>query len=114
MLEYITSFYSLAFIATFIGLLIIYIYDKFEKKQYTGANYFRFAILIYISTFLSLYLVNILSGKLGNSTFGLFDKSNITCDSNMQNSTTMQNPLSTLNEYSKMHLEQFKTGTPTF
>lgn len=104
MLEYITSFYFIALLATIIGLTTIYIYDKFEKKQYTGANYFRFAILIYISTFIALYLISTIAGKLGNGGTGLL--------SGGGNSDAAA--VSTMNDYSKMHLEQFKTGIPTF
>jgi uncharacterized transporter YbjL len=113
MLEYITNIYILPLIATIIGLIIVFIYDKFEKKQYTGANYFRFAILIYIATFSSLYLVHLASSKLsaGTSITGMFGGGLANGEST---GTSSQNPLSTMNEYSKMHLEQFKTGTPTF
>ena len=41
--------YVLSSIATIIGLFIVYLYDKFEKKQYTNAEYFRIGILIFIS-----------------------------------------------------------------
>lgn len=107
MLEYLTSFYTIALIATILGLLIIYIYDRFEKKQYSGANYFRFAILIYIATFGALYVTSILSVKLAGGDDGI---------KIMDGGSTNSQVISTAGDYaaSKMHLEQFKTGIPTF
>jgi hypothetical protein len=112
MIEYLTSFYSIALLATIIGLLIIYIYDKFEKKQYTIANYFRFAILIYISTFASLYLVNMISGTSLNILSGGGGSAASTSNNMEQPSLSS---VSNFNDYhSKLHSEQFKTGIPTF
>jgi len=54
--EYITNIYILPLISTIIGLFLFYLYDKFEKKQYTSAHYLRISILIYISTYLTLYI----------------------------------------------------------
>ena len=56
MLEYINTIYVLPLIATIIGLIIVYIYDKFEKKQYTSALYIRIGLLIYFSAFGSFYI----------------------------------------------------------
>ena len=44
-LEYIANMYVLSMLATIIGLCILYMYDKFEKKQYTNAIYMRIGIL---------------------------------------------------------------------
>ena len=98
MLEYITNIYVLPLIATIIGMLLVYIYDKFEKKQYTTAMYLRIAILIYISTFGTIYLsrLNIFTGLQSGGG-----------DSNHQSAMPQPNEL-------KVHLEQFKTGVPTF
>ena len=110
MIEYLTSFYSISFITTIIGLAIIYLYDRFEKKQYTGANYFRFAIVLYVSCFTSLYLVNLIGSKIstdGSIIPNLFGGGSISND--------IQPSISSMSEYSsKMHMEQFKTGVPTF
>ena len=35
MLEYLNTIYCLPLISTIIGMIIVYLYDKFEKKQYT-------------------------------------------------------------------------------
>ena len=55
-LEYLTNIYILPLITTIIGIVIVYLYDKFEKKQYTSAIYIRIALLIYISSFATFYL----------------------------------------------------------
>ena len=55
-LEYLTNMYVLPLIASIIGLAIVFIYDKFEKKQYTNSVYLRVGILIYISCLATIYL----------------------------------------------------------
>jgi hypothetical protein len=97
--EYLTNMYILALIATIIGLFIVYIYDKFEKKQYTNSVYFRIGILIYISCIATIYI-----SKLDILQFGGSNTNNI---DNPQN--YMQQPNEIRNNF-----EQFKTGIPTF
>lgn len=99
LLEYITNIYILPLISTIIGLCIVYLYDKFEKKQYTTAMYLRISILIYISTYSSLYIskLNYFSST-GSQSGGSFDP---------QLSMPHGNDL-------KSHLEQFKIGVPAF
>jgi hypothetical protein len=99
MIEYITNIYVLPLIATIIGLAIVYMYDKFEKKQYTTAVYFRIAILIYISAFGTIYL----------SKMDIFTR-NIQCGGGELNHQSAMPQPNDLN----IHLEQFKTGVPTF
>jgi hypothetical protein len=101
LLEYITNIYILPLISSIIGLCIVYLYDKFEKKQYTTAMYLRIGILIYISTYSSLYIskLDFFSSTGGSSqSGGSFDP---------QLSMPQGNDL-------KTHLEQFKIGVPTF
>lgn len=99
-LEYLTNMYVLPLIATIIGLAIVFIYDKFEKKQYTNSVYLRVGILIYISCIATIYIskMNFLQSG-GNS--------NITGEINPQSSMPQPNEI-------KTHFEQFKTGVPTF
>ena len=101
MLEYLNTIYCLPLISTIIGIIIVYLYDKFEKKQYTTAIYLRIALLIYISSFATFYL---------SKNLHLF--SNI----NIQSGGSLHDPQSMMpqpNEF-KMNLEQFKTGVPAF
>jgi hypothetical protein len=93
MIEYLNNIYVLPLISTIIGILIVYLYDKFEKKQYTSAIYLRIGLLIYISTFGTIYLSKNLS---------------FTTDSIDPQSLMPQG-----NDLTK-NLEQFKTGVPTF
>lgn len=97
--EILTNTYVLPLIAAIIGLLILFIYDKFEKKQYTYGTYFRIAILIYISTFAVIYLArcDFFLGS-GNQSGGGIDPQSV-----------MPGP----NEI-KTFVESFKTGIPTF
>ena len=102
-LEYITNIYILPLISTIIGLCIVYLYDKFEKKQYTTPMYLRIGILIYISTYSSLYI-----SKLNCfSSTGSSSQSGGGCSFDPQLSMPQGNVL-------KSHLEQFKIGVPTF
>ena len=100
MLEYINTIYCLPLISTIIWLIIVYLYDKFEKKQYTSAIYIRIALLIYISSFATFYLshnIHLFSG------FGIQSGGSIDPQSMMPQANDL-----------KVHLEQFKTGVPTF
>ena len=102
MLEYINSIYVLPLIATIIGILIVYLYDKFEKKQYSSAIYIRLALLIYISTLATFYISK-------HNIFNSF--------SNIQSGGGNVDPQSMMPQANdlKIHLEQqFKTGVPTF
>ena len=100
LLEYITNIYILPLISTIIGVLIIYIYDKFEKKQYTNAIYIRIGLLIYLSTYKALYIskLNILSSIQSGGGGSTLDP---------QLSMPQMNEL-------KSQFEQFKIGIPTF
>ena len=99
-LEYITNIYVLPLISTIIGLCFVYLYDKFEKKQYTSAIYLRIGILIYLSTYCSLYLskLSFVSGDHTGQSGGSSDP---------QLSMPQGNDL---NSYT----QHFKIGVPTF
>jgi hypothetical protein len=101
--EYFNNIYVLSLVATLIGLSLIYIYDKFEKKQYTSAIYIRFALVLYIATCSTFYL----------SRANLFNLNIFQGGGGGDSSTDPQSMMPQPNEL-KSHLEQFKTGTPTF
>jgi len=101
-LEYLTNMYVLPLIATMIGLALVYVYDLFEKKQYTNAIYLRIAVLIYVSCLATIYISRLSFLQVGGSSL-----SSIGMESNSQ--TVMPQP----NEF-KSSFEQFKTGIPTF
>ena len=100
-LEYITNIYILPLISAIIGLALVYLYDKFEKKQYTSSLYLRIGILIYISTYGALYIskLNCLS-YLGTTQHG---------GGNIGDG----NSLPQANELNS-HFDKFKIGLPTF
>jgi hypothetical protein len=100
-LEYLTNIYILPLLTTIIGLVIVYLYDKFEKKQYTSAIYMRIGLLIYVSTFGTIYIsrLAVFSSSSGLHSGGSIDPQSM-----------MQQP----NEITTSHLEHFKTGVPTF
>ena len=100
-LEYLTNMYVLPLIATIIGLALVYIYDIFEKKQYTNAVYLRLALLIYISCLATIYISRLSFLQVGGSSLSSIS------DVNPQ--SVMPQP----NEF-KSSFEQFKTGIPTF
>ena len=101
MLEYINTLYCLPLISTIIGITILYLYDKFEKKQYTSAIYIRIALLIYISSFVTFYLSH--NSHLFTNLISQSGGSPIDPQSIMPQANDLKN-----------HLEQFKTGIPTF
>lgn len=106
MLEYLNTIYVLPLIATVIGILIVYLYDKFEKKQYTSAIYLRIALLIYVSACGTFYVSKLdmfNSLGFGNSQSGGGSHSNIDLQSMMPQPNEM-----------KSTLEQFKTGVSPF
>jgi hypothetical protein len=92
--------YVLPIFATIIGLVIVFIYDKFEKKQYTNSVYLRIGILLYISCLATIYLskMNFLQSGGGSDS---------TIETNSQSFMPKPNEI-------KTHFEQFKTGVPTF
>ena len=102
-LEYITNIYVLPLITTIIGLALVFAYDKFEKKQYTKAHYLRIGVLIYVSTFATIYISRLDFFKNGGSFMSGGGSSSV----------DPQSLLPQPNEL-KSHLEQFKTGVPTF
>ena len=102
LLEYITNIYVLPLISTIIGLIMIYLYDKFEKKQYTSAVYLRIGVLLYISTYGTLYIskLDCLSSHSRHS----------------QSGGSMIDPQLSMPQANdiKSNFEQFKIGVPTF
>ncbi len=96
--EYITNIYILPLIATSIGLILVYLYDKYEKKQYTSAHYLRIGLLIYISSYSALYI----------SKLGCFMSSD-TNQSGGSTQSVMPQPNNIQNQF-----EQFRSGVPTF
>jgi hypothetical protein len=92
--------YVLPLIATVIGLALVYVYDLFEKKQYTNAVYLRIGILIYVSCLATIYISRLSFLQVGGS-------SNTGIEASPQ--SVMPQP----NEF-KSSFEQFKTGIPTF
>ena len=103
LLEYINNMYVLPLISTIIGLSLVYLYDKFEKKQYTNAMYLRIGLLIYISTYGTLYI----------SKLDMFSASDNTLQSGGSNISDPQLMMQQPNEI-KSYLEHFKSGVPTF
>jgi len=99
-LEYLTNMYVLPLIATVIGLALVYVYDLFEKKQYTNAVYLRIGILIYISCLATIYISRLNFLQVGGS-------------SNTGIEALPQSVMPQPNEF-KSSFEQFKTGIPTF
>ena len=98
LLEYLSNMWVLPLIATIIGLTIVYLYDLFEKKQYTNAIYIRIGILIYISCLATIYISRLQFLQVGGAA---------TPDMNTQNLMPQPNEL-------RNTVEHFKTGIPAF
>ena len=102
-LDILTNTYVLPLISSIIGLVILYAYDKFEKKQYSNGIYLRIGILIYISCLATIYLSKS-QFFLGSWIQNGGDASNI------DPQTLLPQP----NEVRTNRFEHFKTGVPTF
>ena len=111
MLEYLTNIYVLPLIATIIGISIVYLYDKFEKKQYTSAIYLRIALLIYISSFGTIYFSRLDFVSNSGIASSIFQSGG--AGSSSSSTVDVQSMMPQANDL-KIHLEQFKTGVPTF
>ncbi len=103
-LEYLTNMYVLPLIATVIGLALVYVYDIFEKKQYTNAVYLRLALLIYISCLGTIYISRLSFLQVGGAS---------STSTGELETTNSQSAMPQPNEF-KSSFEQFKTGIPTF
>jgi hypothetical protein len=97
--------YVLPLIATIIGLALVFIYDKFEKKQYTNGVYLRIGILIYVSCLATIYISKLQFLQAGG---GSLSSSTDNIDVNPQSYMPQPNAIRTNN------FEHFKTGVPTF
>ena len=106
MLEYLNNIYVLPLFSTIIGLLIIFLYDKYEKKQYTSAMYLRFGLVIYISSFATFYIskLDVFTNLLN---IGNIQKGGAVSEIDSQSMMPQPNDL-------KINLEKFKTGVPAF
>lgn len=104
-LEYISNMYVLSVIATVIGLCILYMYDKFEKKQYTNAIYMRIGILIFISCLGTVYIsrMNFFQNNTSNMNGG-----------SINNINNLSNNDCNIQSNDNRSYENFKTGVPTF
>ena len=112
MLHYLTNIYVIPFIATIIGLAIIYLYDKFEKKQYPLKIYIRLGLVFYISTYCAIYISRLESLH----SFNLLSSLQSGGGSTQSSSSSSLPDTSSFNtgEFSRHHMEHFKTGVPTF
>lgn len=108
-LDILTNIYVLPLISSIVGLIILYTYDKFEKKQYSNGVYLRIGILIYISCLVTIYLYKS-QFFIGSCIQTGGDTSNI---SDPQTLLPQPNEIRP-NEIRINRFEQFKTGVPTF
>lgn len=112
MLEYLLHIYVLPIYAVIFGLCLVYLYDKFENKQYTPSIYLRLGLVIYISTLVSILIFTTRFGGIFDGLFGGSSQKGGASDGMFPNEITPGG--SSMTENSKLHLEHFKTGVPTF
>ena len=106
-LEYLTHIYVLPLYSCIFGLIIVYLYDKFENKQYTRQEYVKFALLIYFSSLVTLYIEKNNLLKFNVSAF----QSGGGCETNINTGYTQS--IQSQNDLTK-NMSSFKTGVPTF
>ena len=109
-LEYISNMYVLSVIATVIGLCILYMYDKFEKKQYTNAIYMRIGILIFMSCLGTIYIsrMNFFQNNTNSMSGGGSSSNSYNSINNLSNNDC------NIQSNDNRSYENFKTGVPTF
>ncbi len=111
MLEILTNTYVLPLISVVVGLIVLWLYDKFENKQYRLSHYTRVAILIYISSFALIFIMrhNMFASITGISTIP-------NTQSGGGNQTSVTPPKNNFDLDIDMpgYGEHFNTGLPTF
>lgn len=113
-LEYIANMYVLSMLATIIGLCILYMYDKFEKKQYTNAIYMRIGILIFMSCLGTIYIsrMNFFQNNTNSMSGGGSSSNSNNSINNLSGGVGSDNCGIQSND--NRSYENFKTGMPTF
>lgn len=126
MSSFLKNIYIQALAGTLVTLLFIFLYDKFEKKDFTKVEYVKFACLSYFSCLASLYFSAyfnsstncpvISSGacpiKINTESKIMSGGSSSNNSTNINNSNVNSNANNIMNDTS--NLERFKTGNPGF
>tara|TARA_B100001057_G_C22786894_1_gene925970 strand:- start:105 stop:503 length:399 start_codon:yes stop_codon:yes gene_type:complete len=132
MSSFLKNIYIQALAGTLVTILFIFLYDKFEKKDFTKVEYVKFACLSYISCLASLYVsmffsnssncpmvsTNVSPVKMSSDTKSMTGgglNNNLSknlsnnLSNNSSNSSANNNIMNDIN-----NLERFKTGNPGF
>ena len=121
MLNYLTNIYVISLIGSLLGLLLTYLYDKFEKKEYSGKVYFKVFMLTYLASVVTLYVFNLVNNNNRVSqTLDSINKSTATAKgvsvnkSELVGGNQVNNIATNVTKSFNMESQQFNTGTPTF
>lgn len=116
----LTNKYVLSIIGSLICLLVTFLYDKFEKKEYSYAVYAKMMILGYIISIATILLFNFLQSssivKQVASTNGSSSTQTIS-ESILDDSVKAATNIATQNLGNQdipLNQLKFKIGTPTF
>ena len=120
MIDYLTNIYIISLIGSLLGLLLTYLYDKFEKKEYSSKVYFKVFMLTYIASLVTLYVFNLVNNNnvvspksvsvnTPPNTSISVNKTELVGGAQVNNTvpTNVSKPFS-------LESQQFNTGTPTF
>ena len=135
-MEVVTNKYVLSAIGAVLALLFTYMYDKFEKKDYSYMQYIKMAIVGYIVSLVSVVVTGYAMGLEGNNIPLPFTISDTTTTTTQTGGTTVsQSNGVTVDSLKPVNLSQtpapapappvqpksvtvdtldFRTGTPTF
>lgn len=114
MFDILANTYILPLYAVIIGCIILWFYDKFENKQYKLSQYVRISLLVYISAFCLIYIMqqtwftNLTSNTISTTQIG--GGISNTAQNFKPINMNFDNGMPILSD----GMEHFNTGLPTF
>ena len=105
----LTNKYVISILGSLVCLITTYLYDKFEKKEYSYAVYFKIMVLGYLASISTIVASNLLSSNTGPVSVA----SEIVKDT-VEAATTTAQLSTTASQSIPLNQLKFKIGTPTF
>lgn len=105
----LTNKYVISILGSLICLITTYLYDKFEKKEYSYAVYFKIMILGYLAS-----ISTILASSFLSSTTNPVSVTNEIVKDTVEAATTTAQVATAASQNIPLNQLKFKIGTPTF
>ena len=106
----LTNKYVISILGSLVCLITTYLYDKFEKKEYSYAVYFKIMVLGYLASISTI----LASSFLSSTTNPVSVTSEIVKDTVDAAATTTAQVAATASQNIPLNQLKFKIGTPTF